>query len=45
MAFLPTAPVQALLDVVASLRFRTELEALGGYDGARAGTVVAELGA
>jgi putative molybdopterin biosynthesis protein len=45
MEFLPTAPVQALLDVVASLRFRTELEALGGYDGSRAGTVVAELGA
>jgi molybdate-binding protein/DNA-binding XRE family transcriptional regulator len=45
MAFLQTAPVQALLDVIASLRFRAELEALGGYDGARAGTVVAELGA
>jgi putative molybdopterin biosynthesis protein len=45
MAFLQTAPVQALLDVVASLRFRAELEALGGYDGSRAGTVVAELGA
>jgi putative molybdopterin biosynthesis protein len=45
MAFLQTAPVQALLEVVASLRFRAELEALGGYDGSRAGTVVAELGA
>lgn len=45
MEFLNTAPVQALLDVVASLHFRTELEALGGYDGSRAGTVVAELGA
>jgi molybdate-binding protein/DNA-binding XRE family transcriptional regulator len=44
MEFLPTAPVQALLDVVASLHFRAELEALGGYDGSRAGTVVAELG-
>jgi hypothetical protein len=41
---LQTDPVQALLDVVASPRFRAELEALGGYDGSRAGTVVAELG-
>jgi putative molybdopterin biosynthesis protein len=45
MEFLPTAPVQALLDVVVSPRFRAELEALGGYDGSRAGTVVAELDA
>jgi molybdate-binding protein/DNA-binding XRE family transcriptional regulator len=45
LAFLQTDPVQALLDVVASPRFRAELEALGGYDGSRAGTVVAELGA
>ena len=45
MEFLPTVPVQALLDIVASLHFRAELEALGGYDGSRAGTVVAELGA
>jgi molybdate-binding protein len=45
MEFLPTASVQALLDVVASPCFRAELEALGGYDGSRAGTVVAELGA
>jgi putative molybdopterin biosynthesis protein len=45
LEFLNTAPVQALLDVVASPHFRTELEALGGYDGSRAGTVVAELGA
>jgi putative molybdopterin biosynthesis protein len=44
MEFLPTVPVQALLDVVASLHFRTEIEALGGYDGSHAGTVVAELG-
>jgi putative molybdopterin biosynthesis protein len=44
MAFLQTDPVQALVDVVASPRFRTELEALGGYDASRAGTVVAELG-
>jgi molybdate-binding protein len=45
MEFVPTTPIQALLDVVTSLRFRAELEALGGYDGSRAGTVVAELGA
>jgi len=45
MAFLQTAPVQALLEVIASLRFRAELEALGGYDGSHAGAVVAELGA
>ena len=45
LAFLQAAPVQALLDVVASPRFRAELEALGGYDGSCAGTVVAELGA
>ena len=45
MEFLRTAPVQALLDIVASRHFRAELEALGGYDGSRAGTVVAELSA
>ena len=45
MEFLHTAPVQALLDIVASRHFRDELEALGGYDGSRAGTVVAELSA
>jgi putative molybdopterin biosynthesis protein len=45
MEFLHTAPVQALLDIVTSRHFRDEIEALGGYDGARAGTVVAELSA
>jgi molybdate-binding protein/DNA-binding XRE family transcriptional regulator len=45
LEFLQTAPVQALLDIVTSRHFRDELEALGGYDGARAGTVVAELSA
>jgi putative molybdopterin biosynthesis protein len=45
MEFLATTPVQALLDIVASPHFRAELEALGGYDGSCAGTVVAELGA
>jgi molybdate-binding protein len=36
-------PVQALLDVVVSPLFQAELNALGGYDSSRAGTVVAEL--
>jgi molybdate-binding protein len=45
MEFVQTAPIQALLDIVTSRHFRDELEALGGYDGARAGTVVAELSA
>jgi molybdate-binding protein len=45
LEFLPTAPIQALLDIATSLHFRAELAALGGYDGSRAGTVVAELGA
>jgi putative molybdopterin biosynthesis protein len=45
MEFLNTAPMQALLDIVASPHFREELEALGGYDSSRTGTVVAELGA
>jgi molybdate-binding protein len=45
LEFVNTAPVQAFLDVVASPHFRAELEALGGYDGSHAGTVVAELGA
>jgi molybdate-binding protein len=44
MAFLSSPPVQALLNVAASLPFRDELEALGGYDSSSAGTVVAELG-
>jgi putative molybdopterin biosynthesis protein len=43
LEFVNTAPVQALLEVVASPPFRAELEALGGYDGSHAGTVVAEL--
>jgi putative molybdopterin biosynthesis protein len=41
--FLNVAPLQALLEVSVSSRFQEELEALGGYDGSRAGTVVAEL--
>jgi putative molybdopterin biosynthesis protein len=45
LEFLNTAPVQALLEVAASTRFREELEALGGYDGSRTGTIVAELDA
>jgi putative molybdopterin biosynthesis protein len=43
LEFLHAAPMQALLEVVVSSPFRTELEALGGYDGSHAGTVVAEL--
>ena len=43
LEFLNTAPVHALLEVAASAHFRAELEALGGYNGARAGTVVAEF--
>mgnify|MGYP005858317449 CR=1 FL=1 len=41
--YLDSAPIQALLDVVVSLLFRRELDALGGYDSARAGTMVAEF--
>src|SRR5262245_4386150 len=41
--FLNTAPVQAVLDMAVSAPFLTELEALGGYDSSRTGTVVAEL--
>jgi len=41
--FLNAAPVQAVLDIAVSSPFLTELEALGGYDSSRTGTVVAEL--
>jgi molybdate-binding protein/DNA-binding XRE family transcriptional regulator len=41
--FLNTAPVQAVLDIAVSSPFQAELEALGGYDSSRTGTVVAEL--
>lgn len=41
--FLNAPPVQALLDIAVSGPFQAELEALGGYDASRAGTVVAEL--
>jgi molybdate-binding protein/DNA-binding XRE family transcriptional regulator len=41
--FLNAAPVQAVLDIAVSPPFQTELEALGGYDSSRTGTVVAEL--
>jgi putative molybdopterin biosynthesis protein len=41
--FLDTPPVQALVEVAVSAPFQDELEALGGYDGSQAGTVVAEL--
>jgi len=41
--FMAYAPMRALLDVAVSLPYRKELQSLGGYDSARAGTVVAEL--
>jgi molybdate-binding protein len=41
--FLNAAPVQAVLDIAVSAPFQAELEALGGYDSSRTGTVVAEL--
>jgi molybdate-binding protein len=43
MEFLNAVPVQALLDVAVSRPFLAEVDALGGYDSSRAGTVVAEL--
>lgn len=43
LGFFNTPAVQALLDVAVSPRYQRELTALGGYDGAQAGTVVAEL--
>jgi putative molybdopterin biosynthesis protein len=42
-AYLTTDPVQALLDIAVSGPFRRELAALGGYDSADAGRIVAEL--
>jgi len=41
--FLNAAPVQAVLDIAVSSPFQAEMEALGGYDSSRTGTVVAEL--
>jgi putative molybdopterin biosynthesis protein len=43
MEFLNAPAFQAVLDIVVSRPFQEELEALGGYDSSRAGTVVAEL--
>jgi molybdate-binding protein/DNA-binding XRE family transcriptional regulator len=43
LEFLNTPAVQAFLDIAVSRPFQEELEALGGYDSSRAGTVVAEL--
>src|SRR5438093_9679443 len=37
LAFVNTAPVQALLDITVSPRYQGELEALGGYDSTKAG--------
>ena len=41
--YLDSPPVQALLEIAASARYRAEVEALGGYDSSRAGTVIAEF--
>ena len=35
--------VQAVLDIAVSVPFQEELEALGGYNSARTGAIVAEL--
>jgi molybdopterin molybdotransferase/putative molybdopterin biosynthesis protein len=43
LEFLNAPAIQAVLDIAVSRRFQEELEALGGYDSSRAGTVVAEL--
>jgi putative molybdopterin biosynthesis protein len=43
LEFLNATPVQAVLDIAVSAPFQEELEALGGYDSSRTGTVVAEL--
>jgi putative molybdopterin biosynthesis protein len=43
LAFLNTAPMQALLEVAVSSPFRDEMQALGGYDHSQTGTVVGEL--
>jgi putative molybdopterin biosynthesis protein len=43
LEFLNASAVQAVLDIAVSRPFQEELEALGGYDSSRAGTVVAEL--
>jgi putative molybdopterin biosynthesis protein len=43
LEFLNSPAVQAVLDIAVSRPFQEELEALGGYDSSRAGTVVAEL--
>jgi molybdate-binding protein len=43
LEFLDAPAVQAMLDVAVSRPFQEELATLGGYDGSKAGTVVAEL--
>lgn len=42
--YLETAPVRHLLDTLASRSFRTELEAIGGYDTSWTGRIVARTG-
>jgi putative molybdopterin biosynthesis protein len=43
LEFVNAPAIQAVLDIAVSRPFQEELEALGGYDSSRAGTVVAEL--
>jgi putative molybdopterin biosynthesis protein len=43
LEFFNASAVQAILDIAVSRPFQEELETLGGYNSARAGTVVAEL--
>lgn len=43
-AYLDAPPVQALLETAVSPGYRAEVEALGGYDSALAGNLVATLG-
>lgn len=44
LAYMRSAPMQAMLDVAVSGPYRRELAALGGYDTRRSGTIVARLG-
>lgn len=43
--YLDAPAVQALLEIAVHPGYRAEVEALGGYDSSRAGSIVAELGA
>lgn len=43
VAYLNTPPLQALLEIAVSPALRAEVEALGGYDHSKAGTIAAEF--